>query len=214
MVLVLGLLQLDAFMKCLVHTPTKRHTVLFSWEEEALKGLVTLGTLVIYVAVSDKRISDAVASSDKRFLDGDKRFSDLISSHSTIRSADKDTLNAIVQKLSTELKTSNDRTSAEVEEIKAEVTKIEALNERTITEVKKMEALNERTIAEVKKIEASNERTIAEVKKMEALNERTIAEVKENQVSNERAIEKIEAAVVNLGELVKQSLQRKGFFGY
>ena len=159
MVLVLGLLQLDAFMKRLVHTHTKRHIALFSWEEEALKGLVTLGTLVIYVSVSDKRISDAAAASDKRF-------SDLISSHSTIRSADKDTLNAIVQELSTELKASNDRTSAEVEEIKAEVKKM-----------------------------------------MEASNERTIAEVKENQVSNERAM-------VNLGELVKQSLQRKGFFGY
>ena len=115
MVLVLGLLQLDAFMKCLVHTHTKRHAALFSWVEEAQKGLVTLGTLVIYVTVSDKRISDAAATSDKRFSDAaavsDKRFSNLISSHSTIRSADKDTLNAIVQKLSTEFKASNDRTS-------------------------------------------------------------------------------------------------------
>ena len=39
MVLVLGLLQLDAFMKCLVHPHTKRHTALFSWEKEAIYNI-------------------------------------------------------------------------------------------------------------------------------------------------------------------------------
>ena len=85
---------------------TKCHQhALFSWEEEAVKGIVTISSLLIFINLNDKRISEAGAASDKRFTD-------LIASHSAIGSADKDTLNAIVQKMSTELEASNARTDA------------------------------------------------------------------------------------------------------
>ena len=161
-IMLLGIVQLDAFLKrSVVYT---RRTILFAWEEEAIKGFVTLGTLAIYVAVSDKRISDAAAASEKRF-------SDLISSHSNIRSADKDTLNAIVKGLSADLKSSNDRLSTE----------IKASNDRVDREIK-----------------ASNERLEREIK---ASNEQTAEDIKQ-----------IKDVVAELGEILKRSMQRKGFF--
>ena len=145
MMVILGILflhsrQLDAFVKRPFYTNRHQHA-LFSWQEEAVKGIVTISSLLIFIKLNDKRISEAGAASDKRFTEAgaasDKRFTDLIASHSAIRSADKDTLNAIVQKMSTEIQASNARTDAE----------IQASNARTDAEIKSASA---RTNAEIK----------------------------------------------------------------
>jgi len=129
MILLLHSRQFDAFIKRPLFTKRHQHK-LFSWQEEAIKGVVTISSLLIFINLNDKRISEAGAASDKRFAD-------LLASHSTIRSADKDTLNAIVQKLSTEIQASNARTDAE----------IKASNARTDEEIK---ASNARVAEEVK----------------------------------------------------------------
>lgn len=147
-ILVLNCRQLDAFVKRPVFTNRHQYT-LFSWEEEAAKGIVTVSSLLIFIALNDKRISEAGAASDKRF-------SDLIASYSAIRSADKDTLNAIIQKMSAEIQASNARTDAE----------IKSANARTDAEIQKMYA----------EIQASNARTDAEIK---SANARTDKEIKD-----------------------------------
>ena len=49
MVMMLGMLQLDAFFKHPVYPVNTRNRVLFSWEFEAIKGIVVFGTLAVYL---------------------------------------------------------------------------------------------------------------------------------------------------------------------
>ena len=161
-VLVLNCRQLDAFVKRPVYTYRYQHKLFSSWEVEAIKGVVTISSLLVFIALNDKRISESVAANDKRISEAgvasdkrfseagvasDKRFSDLVVSHSTIRTADKETLNAIIQKMSTEIQASNARTDAE----------IKSANVRTDAEIK---AANARTDAEIKAANARMETVI------------------------------------------------------
>ena len=52
---------------------------------------------------SDKRFADSKEASDKRFEASDKRFADMIATFSSVRGADKETLNAIVEKLAADI---------------------------------------------------------------------------------------------------------------
>ena len=47
-----------------LYTKCHKHA-LFSWEEEAVKGIVTISSLLIFINLNDKRISEAGAASDK-----------------------------------------------------------------------------------------------------------------------------------------------------
>jgi len=100
--------------------PEQRSVRLFGWEEtvppivELLKAVAPLTTIIIYQYAADKRFTDALKANaelhnaaDKRFAESrdaaDKRFAEALKSSSEIRGADKETLDAIVSKLSAEI---------------------------------------------------------------------------------------------------------------
>jgi hypothetical protein len=63
---------------------------------EILKAFAPLATILIFQSVNDKRFADNQSAADKRFAD-------LVKSLGETRSADKETLNAIVDKLAAEI---------------------------------------------------------------------------------------------------------------
>ena len=81
---------------------------------EVTKAIGPLVTMLLYV----RWFKNLLAESDKRFTDNladsDKRFSDLLSLHSTIRATDEVALNAIVEKLSRDLKSSREQLSRDL----------------------------------------------------------------------------------------------------
>ena len=64
MILLLHSRQFDAFIKRPSYTKRHQHK-LFSWQEEAVKGVVTISSLLIFISINDKRISEAGAATDK-----------------------------------------------------------------------------------------------------------------------------------------------------
>ena len=68
---------------------------------------VPLATIALFSRVivnsSDKRFTESKEASDKRFEASDKRFADMIATFSSVRGADKETLNAIVEKLAADI---------------------------------------------------------------------------------------------------------------
>lgn len=74
---------------------------------EVFKAVAPLATIIVFSNVivnnSDKRSAENIAASDKLTAASNKRFDDLMKSFREIRGADKETLNAIVDKLSADI---------------------------------------------------------------------------------------------------------------